>query len=68
MADILIKIDGMTCNHCKMAVEKALAGIEGIKSFTVSLEEGSAEIVGNPNVDSVISAIGRAGYSASVDS
>ncbi|ACR79786.1 MULTISPECIES: heavy-metal-associated domain-containing protein [Kosmotoga] len=37
-------IDGMTCNHCKIRVEKALAEIEGIKRAVVNLEGGFAVV------------------------
>lgn len=33
-----IIIEGMMCGHCKAAVEKALSGIEEVKSFSVNLE------------------------------
>ncbi len=37
-----IKIKGMTCNHCVMAVNKALNEIEGIKDVKVDLQKGEA--------------------------
>jgi copper chaperone len=37
-----IRITGMTCRHCVMAVTKALGGIEGIKEVRVELEKGEA--------------------------
>jgi len=37
-----IKIQGMSCNHCVMAVTKALQGIEGIRDVSVDLEAGEA--------------------------
>lgn len=61
-----IKIDGMSCNHCKMAVEKALAKIVGVTSFAVDLEKGEAQITGNPNPKMVIDAINKLGYQASL--
>ena len=39
-----IYIEGMQCNHCKMSVEKALMGIEGISKVEVSLQNKSATI------------------------
>lgn len=38
----MIKIKGMSCNHCVMAVTKALKKIEGIKDIKVELEKGEA--------------------------
>lgn len=37
-----IKIKGMSCNHCLMAVTKALSGIEGVGNVRVDLEKGEA--------------------------
>lgn len=40
----IISIEGMMCNHCKMSVEKALSGIEGVVSVEVSLENNNAVV------------------------
>ena len=37
-----VKIKGMSCNHCVMAVTKALNGIDGVSNVKVSLEKGEA--------------------------
>jgi copper chaperone len=37
-----IKIKGMSCNHCVMAVTKALGGIDGIRNVKVDLAKGEA--------------------------
>lgn len=37
-----IKIEGMSCQHCVMAVTKALAGIENVKDVHVDLQKGEA--------------------------
>ena len=37
-----VKIKGMSCNHCVMAVTKALEEIEGIKDVQVDLSSGEA--------------------------
>jgi copper chaperone len=37
-----IKIKGMSCNHCVMAVTKALNAVDGVANVKVSLEEGEA--------------------------
>jgi copper chaperone len=46
-----IKIKGMTCRHCVMAVTKALAGIEGIRDVQVDLERGEASYTEEKPVD-----------------
>jgi len=37
MAEINITIDGMSCQHCVMAVKKALGGVPGILESTVQI-------------------------------
>ena len=37
-----IKIKGMSCNHCVMAVTKALNEIDGVKDVKVDLSRGEA--------------------------
>ncbi|MDN5351946.1 MAG: hypothetical protein PWQ12_865 [Clostridiales bacterium] len=39
-----IIIEGMSCNHCKMRVEKALGGLAGVDSAQVVLDEKKAVI------------------------
>ena len=34
-----IKVEGMTCNHCKMAVERAVKSVDSVLEAVVSLEE-----------------------------
>jgi len=39
MASVL-KVKGMSCNHCVMSVTKALSQLEGIKNVKVDLQKG----------------------------
>ena len=64
MKHIIVKIEGMHCNHCKMSVEKALSKIDGIDSVSVDLQIGEADIFGNPDMDEILSEIDNLGYSA----
>ncbi len=61
-----IKIDGMSCNHCKMTVEKTLSKIKGIESFSVDLVIGEAIISGNPDQNLVVDEINKLGYRATL--
>jgi copper chaperone len=60
-----IKINGMSCHHCVMAVTRALDEIEGIKDVQVSLEKGEAAFDEEKPVDMAIirEKIEKAGYS-----
>jgi copper ion binding protein len=59
-----IKIKGMSCQHCVMAVTRALGAIEGIRDVHVDLEKGTATYQEDKPVsaDAVIAAIRNAGY------
>lgn len=59
-----IKIKGMTCNHCVMAVTKALSEIEGIQEVNVDLSKGEAtfEETQPVDMDIVREEIKKAGY------
>ncbi|MFH1625353.1 MAG: copper ion binding protein [Pseudomonadota bacterium] len=59
-----IKIKGMSCNHCVMAVTKALSEIEGIDKVKVDLEKGEAsfEEVRPVGMDTIRERIEKAGY------
>jgi copper chaperone CopZ len=47
----IISIEGMTCAHCKMNVEKAIKAIEGVNQVSVSLFLKQAEIEAKDNLD-----------------
>ena len=60
-----LQIEGMTCGHCKMAVEKALKSVNGVTDVQVSLEKKSAEINGSGfDEQSLIEAVENAGFKA----
>lgn len=39
-----LSIQGMSCDHCRDTVEKALRNHPGVRAATVHLEEGAAEV------------------------
>ena len=57
-------VEGMMCEHCKMHVEKALAGVEGVDSAQVDLEKKTATVSLTEDVaDQVLmDAVKEAGY------
>ena len=60
----VIKIEGMSCNHCKINVEKALKQVVGVKAVEVSLFLKQAEIETEESVNQAAlnQAIVNAGY------
>ncbi|HCS45964.1 MAG TPA: copper-transporting ATPase, partial [Pseudomonas sp.] len=63
-----LSIDGMTCASCVGRVERALAKVQGVKSVSVNLanERAHLELLGQIDPQTLIAAVTKAGYSASV--
>ena len=58
----VLKIEGMTCMHCKMSVEKALKGVPGVTSALVDLAKKEAVIDGSANQAVMAKAVHEAGF------
>ncbi|XZE20584.1 CopZ family metallochaperone [Pirellulaceae bacterium SH449] len=58
------RVDGMTCQHCKAAVEKALLEVPGVDHVEVDLRQGTAAVQGAPNAEKAIRAIMNEGFDA----
>jgi len=60
----ILKVEGMSCGHCKAAVEKALKAVDGVEDAVVSLEEKTVQVTLNKEVpDHVLTkAVTDAGY------
>lgn len=61
---VTIKIPDMTCDHCKMTIEKALKVISGLEDVQVDLKDKNVQVSGNIQVNQVVDAIRTAGYTA----
>ncbi|QHA90180.1 copper chaperone CopZ [Bacillus sp. N1-1] len=44
MEQTTLKIKGMTCDHCKAAVNNALTELEGVAEVDVNVKEGTAKV------------------------
>jgi Cu+-exporting ATPase len=63
----LIKIEGMHCHKCEMAISKALARFVGVHEVEVDFASGQASVLFNNRVVSVaqmMEAVNEAGYHA----
>ncbi len=54
---IVLHIEGMSCNHCKMTVEKALKAVPGVTEAVVDLEKKQAVVTGSANRDALVKAV-----------
>ena len=59
-----LKIEGMTCGHCKMKVENTLNGLGQVDSAEVDLIDGTCEVEVNTEIngDDLKKIIADAGY------
>lgn len=66
MAQVALRITGMTCGHCVAAVTKALRSVAGVESVEVNLEKGQGLIKGHAEVAQLIKAVEKEGYEAKI--
>ncbi len=69
MANVKLRVTGMTCGHCQAKVEKALKSLSGVYTAIIDLPDGEAEIDFDDDsvtTDQLIGAITKAGYGAKV--
>ena len=59
-------VTGMSCAACSSRVEKAVSKVEGVQSCSVSLLTNSMGVEGSASDESIIAAVEKAGYGASV--
>ena len=60
------KVVGMSCNHCKMSVEKAIKSLPNVTSVSVDLSSGIVEVEGDVNADEVCNAVSSLGFEINV--
>ncbi|HEU0299721.1 MAG TPA: cation transporter [Longimicrobium sp.] len=69
MKTVRLNVEGMSCSHCQAAVEKALQNQGGVRSATVHLQEGAAEVEFDPaavSPEQLAAAVTAEGYRADV--
>ncbi|MDR0788437.1 MAG: cation transporter [Gemmatimonadota bacterium] len=68
MTSTQLKVTGMTCGHCRSAVERALKSQPGVTEANVDLEKGAADVKFDEKaiaVETLIAAVEGEGYQAS---
>ena len=65
----ILKVEGMSCNHCVASVKKALEGIDGVREADVRLEDKSARVELDKDLadEALVKAVEDAGYSAKIE-
>jgi copper chaperone len=65
MEKVVLKVDGMSCEHCVRAVTNAVTGIAGTEDISVDLKAGTASFAfdsGKTSLDAIAAAIAEEGY------
>ena len=62
MSETVLKIEGMTCMHCKASVEKAIKGVSGVTGVQVDLAKNEAVVTGSAEMSDMVKAVDVAGY------
>jgi copper chaperone len=62
-----LSVPDMSCNHCRMTVESALAGVPQAGAVTVDLTNRKVQIAGPAPAEALIQALDKVGYPATVD-
>ena len=66
MTDTTLKVEGMSCGHCKAAVEKELGKLSGVENSNADFEKGIVEVRYDEDrvtTEDLEGAIEEAGYS-----
>ena len=62
----ILKVEGMSCEHCVKAVKQAVSAIEGVASVDVDLAGGTVTVDYSPDnatIEAIKNAIEEEGYS-----
>lgn len=62
MTNRVFNVPDISCDHCKRAIEEAVAAIPDVDSVIVTVDRRVVEVAGVASDDAVIAAIQLAGY------
>jgi copper chaperone len=55
-------VPGISCGHCKAAIEGEVAKVDGVSRVTVDVEAKTVEVDGDADDAAIVAAIDEAGY------
>jgi Cu+-exporting ATPase len=62
---VVVKVEGMSCNHCKMSVEKAALSVDNVERAEVNLDKAELSLQFAPGHNEIVAvkkAVAEAGY------
>ena len=60
--ETVLRVEGMMCNHCKAAVEKACKAVPGVTEAVVDLKAKTVTVSGSADVSALKKAITDADF------
>lgn len=57
-------VPGVSCGHCKAAIEGELAGVAGVDRAEVDVDAKTVTVEGDADAAAIVAAIDEAGYDA----
>jgi copper chaperone len=60
---MIFTVPDMSCDHCRMRIEKSLSGLGGIESIKIDITKKTVEITGTAAEHEIEERIRNAGYS-----
>jgi copper chaperone len=64
MGEITYHVPGISCGHCKSAIESEVGALDGVASVVVDIDSKQVAVVGSAGDDAIRAAIIEAGYEA----
>ncbi len=64
---LTLHVVGMTCNHCKANVERAIRSVEGVENVEIDLASGRTVVQGHASRKDIAAAVGKIGFSIAED-
>jgi copper chaperone len=62
MTTLTYSVPGISCGHCKSAIEGEIAPLDGVESVVVDIDAKTVLVVGDITEDAVRAAVDEAGY------
>lgn len=60
--EMKIKVNGMSCDHCKDRVEKGLSRLDGVTAVRVDLPSGTVTVEGDVSEELLRNTLDELGY------
>lgn len=62
MSTLTYSVPGVSCAHCKHAIESEVSQVAGVASVEVDVEAKTVTVTGDPQEQEILAAIDEAGY------